>query len=426
MKGILSIRASKDSPWYHVPMVQAGFVTVFRLTGVIINNNDSYTDNPVVSVNFTYENGTPTHYRIGTSADLSNLPWIQFSQRPVSLTLQNYGTNNIYVQLKNEEVETSVKYNSINYIDNTVISITSFILASGQATYNKLTVPITLTANTTPTHYRIGESSDLSAVQWIAYPGSGISYTFSDYGSKVAYAQVKNATLESRIASASIVLEQQAVSTGKVYLGFNNSATGNVLKQTITGVSYNQINGNLNILNGSANLYKSDGSILSNWFFNFNKNVYYQPNNIFVDQQGAWVSLIKGEEAQLDTGDIPIAAYLQAIIPSNMNGKMRLSFTLPSGNYSIRFLWSGKSYVAMKESERLATHYAVCQGSNILAETQNGVGTGEGWTAFNNSSFHNELNFTISDSSIPVDLAAWSTLQGGRPGINLIELTKLS
>lgn len=80
----------------------------------------------------------------------------------------------------------------------------------------------------------------------------------------------------------------------------------------------------------------------------------------------------------------------------------------------------------MKESERLATHYAVCQGSNILAETQNGVGTGEGWTAFNNSSFHNELNFTISDSSIPVDLAAWSTLQGGRPGINLIELTKLS
>lgn len=426
MKGILSIRASKDSPWYHVPMVQAGFVTVFRLTGVIINNNDSYTDNPVVSVNFTYENGTPTHYRIGTTSDLSNLPWIQYSNKPLQFTLQNYGTNNIYVQLKNEEIETSVKYDSINYIDNTVISITDFILAGGVSTYNKLSVPIELAANTTPSHYRLGESSDLSSVNWIVYDSSNITYNFKDYGNKVLYAQVKNSTRESIILSASVILKQEVDSPEKVYLGFNNAVGGNVLNQVISGISYNQINGSLNILNNSANLFKSDGSVLSDWFFNFNKNVYYQPNNIFVDQQGAWTTVLNGEEAQSDTGDIPISAYLQAIVPVNTSGKMRLSFTLPSGNYSIRFLWSGKSYVAMKESERLATHYAVCQGNTILAETQDGVGTGEGWTALNNSSFHNELEFLVSDNSTPIDIAAWSTLQNGRPGINLIELTKLS
>lgn len=426
MKGILSIRASKDSPWYHVPMVQAGVVTVFRLTGVIINNNESYTENPNVSVNFTYENGTPTHYRVGTTSDLSNLPWVQFTQNPIQLTLQNYGTNNIYVQLKNEEIETSVKYDSINYIDNTVISITDFILAGGVSTYNKLSVPIKLTTNTAPTHYRIGESSNLSSVNWVAYNGSNITYTFSDFGKKTLYAQVKNTTRESVISNSSIILEQEVTSPEKVYLGFNNTTTGNVLNQVISGISYNQISGNLNILNNSANLFNSDGSVLSNWFFNFNKNVYYQPNSIFADQQGALISNVNGEEAQSDTGDIPISAYLQAIVPSNINGKMRLSLTLPTGSYSIRFLWSGKSYVSMKESERLATHYAVCQGNNILSETSNGVGTGEGWTALNNSSFHNELEFLVSDNSTPIDIAAWSTLQPGRPGINLIELTKLS
>lgn len=425
MKGILSIRASKDSPWYHVPMIRASITTEFRLTGVTINNNDSYTEDPNVSVNFTYENGTPTHYRIGTTADLSGLSWIPYSQRPVSFTLQNYGTNNIYVQLKNDDIETNVKYHSINYIDNTVISITNIVLAGGQTTYNSLVVPITLTTNITPTHYRVGESSDLSAVPWVVWSGSFAAYTFSGYGAKILYAQVKNSLGESTTSNSSIMLEQQLSSSDKVYLGFNNPSTGSILKQTFSEVSYNQINGNLNILNNSANLYNSDGVVLSNWFFNFNKNVYYQPNDIFVDQQGAWTASLSGEVAQSDTGDFPISAYLQALIPSNMNGKMRLSFTLPIGSYSIRFLWSGKSYVSMSENERLASHYAVFQGNDVLAETQGGVGTGPGWTALNNVRFHNELSFSISNSSVPVDIAAWSTLQGGRPGVNLLEIIKL-
>ena len=332
MKGILSIRASKDSPWYTVPMVQRTVSTVFSLSSVIINGGASSTTSTTLSVDFTFTNGSPTHYRIG-------------------------------------------------------------------------------------------ETSDLSSVAWIAY-SSSIAYTFSSYGTKTLYAQVKNATSTSPTSSSSIVLQEVSSGEIKMYLGFNNPTTGTILKNTLSGVTYNQINGNLNIVNNSAPLYDSNGNELKSWLFNFNKNTYYVANEVFPNQSGANITLLSTEIAQSDTGNIPISAYSQALLSSSMSYKMRLSMTLPIGSYTIRFLWSGKSYVSMSETERQATHYAVCQGNSILSQTDGGVGTGTGWTALNNVAFHNPLNFVVSNASVPIDIAAWSTKQGGRPGINLIEITK--
>ena len=423
MKGILSIRASKDSPWYTVPMVQRTVSTVFSLSSVIINGGASSTTSTTLSVDFTFTNGAPTHYRIGETSDLSSVAWVAYSSKPISYTISGYGTKTIYMQLKNAEIETYVKSSSINYIDSSVINITNFTIAGGVSPYSNLTVPISLSTNGAPTHYRIGETSDLSSVAWVAY-SSSISYTFSSYGTKTLYAQVKNATSTSPTASSSIVLQEESSGEIKMYLGFNNPTTGAILKNTLSGVTYNQINGNLNILNNSAPLYDSNGNELTSWLFNFNKNTYYVANEVFPNQSGANITLLSAEIAQSDTGNIPISAYSQALLSSSMSYKMRLSMTLPIGSYTIRFLWSGKSYVSMSETERQATHYAVCQGNSILSQTDGGVGTGTGWTALNNVAFHNPLNFVVSNASVPIDIAAWSTIQGGRPGINLIEITK--
>ena len=423
MKGILSIRASKDSPWYTVPMVQRTVSTVFSLSSVIINGGASSTTSTTLSVDFTFTNGAPTHYRIGETSDLSSVAWVAYSSKPISYTISGYGTKTIYMQLKNAEIETYIKSSSINYIDSSVINITNFTIAGGVSPYSNLTVPISLSTNGAPTHYRIGETSDLSSVAWVAY-SSSISYTFSSYGTKTLYAQIKNATSTSPTANASIVLQSASSGPTKMYLGFNNPSTGNVLAQQLLGVTYNQISGNLNVLKESSNLYDSGGNIMPSWFFNFNKNLYYAPNDIFVNQNGANATLLASEVAQSDTGDIPIAAYSQTVLSASISYKMRLSMTLPAGSYTIRFLWSGKSYVSMSDTERKATHYAVCQGNSILSQTDGGVGTGTGWTALNNVAFHNPLNFVVSNASVPIDIAAWSTIQGGRPGINLIEITK--
>ena len=128
------------------------------------------------------------------------------------------------MQLKNAEIETYVKSSSINYIDSSVINITNFTIAGGVSPYSNLTVPISLSTNGAPTHYRIGETSDLSSVAWVAY-SSSISYTFSSYGTKTLYAQVKNATSTSPTASSSIVLQEVSSGEIKMYLGFNNPNT---------------------------------------------------------------------------------------------------------------------------------------------------------------------------------------------------------
>ena len=117
MKGILSVRASKDSAWYCVPMLKMSIQPVLRLTDVILNNGDASTNSANVSVDFTYADGTPTHYKINNVNDMSTVSWIPFTTKPISFTLSSFGTNNVYIQLKDDKTETAILSDSIIYVD---------------------------------------------------------------------------------------------------------------------------------------------------------------------------------------------------------------------------------------------------------------------------------------------------------------------
>ena len=70
----------------------------------------------------------------------------------------------------------------------------------------------------TPTHYRLGDSEDLSSVAWLEWT-EDITYTFSSSGNKTLYAQIKNAENEvSEVQSDSInvpdLSDKIVISTG--------------------------------------------------------------------------------------------------------------------------------------------------------------------------------------------------------------------
>lgn len=95
-----------------IEAVQPGSVT---LLSVGINAGAAATTSRTVAVLPTF-NGTPTHYRIGESADLSAETWVAYAGGEVAFTLSaNYGEKTVYMQLKNEQGESTVKSGSIEY-----------------------------------------------------------------------------------------------------------------------------------------------------------------------------------------------------------------------------------------------------------------------------------------------------------------------
>lgn len=126
-----------------IEAVQPGSVTLLT---VGINAGAATTTTRVVAVLPTY-NGTPTHYRISESADLSSETWIAYSGGEIAFTLSaDYGEKTLYMQLKNEQGESTVKSASISYEE-----ATTEIPLSG----------LTINGNTTIT---AGDSAQLSVV----------------------------------------------------------------------------------------------------------------------------------------------------------------------------------------------------------------------------------------------------------------------
>lgn len=83
------------------------------LDSVIINSGAASTIERNVSVKLT-TTGSFTHYKMAETADLLSTPWIQISTNTISYTLSNMlGNKTIYVQVKNNVGESSVKSASI-------------------------------------------------------------------------------------------------------------------------------------------------------------------------------------------------------------------------------------------------------------------------------------------------------------------------
>lgn len=148
-----------------------------------------------------------------------------------------------YLQRLNAEVTTPI-LNSIN-------------INFGDMTTFDANVVVNFDVTGAFTHYRIGEVSDMSGITWIAGSSKNQNYILSSgIGSKIIYAQVKNAVGVSMIRSATIELQERPIVKYTVTGQSNNADYGIVLpaEQEVS-------EGDTAYLTATAN----DGYLIENW-----------------------------------------------------------------------------------------------------------------------------------------------------------------
>lgn len=180
-----------------IETVQPGSVT---LLAVGINAGADTTTSRVVAVLPTF-NGTPTHYRISEASDLSAETWIAYSGGEIAFTLSaEYGTKTVFVQLKNEQGESSVKSGSISYEE-----ASAEILLSG----------LTINGSTTIT---AGESAQLS----VAYTPANTTQTGVVWSSSdEAVATVSASGRVSAVAAGAVVITARSTANPNISTVYN-------------------------------------------------------------------------------------------------------------------------------------------------------------------------------------------------------------
>lgn len=199
---------------------------VLNLSSLSINNGDVSTSNPSVILTFGYV-GTATHYMVSSSASFTGASWVAFTDNP-TFTLDNaaFGIKTVYAKLKNSTVETAAVSDTITLINPNEIALNSVAINNGDENTASLNVSVSLGITNTPTHYKIGETADLSAVAWQTFSASPLSYTLSGYGTKTVYVQLKNATSSSAILS-DLITAIQPVTLNSILINNADVSTDN-------------------------------------------------------------------------------------------------------------------------------------------------------------------------------------------------------
>lgn len=395
-----------------------------RLNSITINDGDASTNSGTVTVKFETLNSI-TKYKIGKQADLSDCAeWIAWSGSTVQYNSGIVdGDLTIYAQVGNESTESSIKFDSILVVQPVVLA--SIKLADGKEAFAGYTIPVSFEISQgTPTHYRLSETSaSLTSATWRIWK-DGITYKFSAIGSKTLYAQVKNVLSESGVVNDSISLTEPPV---KMILGFNGKINNSIEIETANGETINQIKNSTYSGYDAHQLRDNQGNLLP-WYFNLNSSKYLQ-NSVFA---GDGMNNFESNSTANDDGVFPVSIYLKCLSPINViadgSKKLRLSFRLPTGHYKARILYSPGDNFLMEESFRVNSYYGIYEGTDERAKVN--VAT-SGFTGRGNNQYNNEFEFDITKdpATSDVNFAAWqegTPVKGYRPGINLIELTKLS
>lgn len=330
------------------------------------------------------------------------------------------GNLTVYAQVGNETTESSIKSDSILVVQPVVLG--GITLADGKESFAGYTVPVSFEISQgTPTHYRLAETSaGVTAATWLEWK-DGITYKFSAIGNKTLYAQVKNALSESGVVNDSISLTESPV---KALIAFNGTTNNNVDYSVVNGDTINQ--STMAIYQGyeAKQLKDNQGNLLP-WYINYNSGKY-MANAVFADNN---TNNYNTNTTASDDGIYPADTFkmCQACMNNIADGsrKLRFSLNLPSGKYKARILYSPANNFLLEEKYRVNSYYGVFAGETQLAKAN--VGT-VGFTGKGNNQYNNEFEFTVSSKG-DIDFAAWqegSPIQNYRPGINLIELTKLS
>lgn len=392
-----------------------------RLNSISVNDGDEVTSTGVVQVTFNTMN-TITKYKIGKQADLSDCPaWINWSNATVRFDSgMTEGELTVSAKVGNSTTESDIKSDSIRIVQ--PVTVTAITLAAGEESFAGFNVPVAFTIGQgTPTHYRLAESaSALNSAAWLAW-GDEIMYKFANIGRKTLYGQVKNEVSESTVVNDAITLTEPPV---KAVIAFNGSTNNTIEYSVANGDTINQTKIALHTGYNAKQLKDSQGNLLP-WYINYNSDKY-APNAIFANNNS---NNYNSNTTANDEGVYPAETFTicQQCMENLANGskKLRISLTLSAGRYKARILYSPANAFLLAENYRLNSYYGVFAGETQLAKVNVGK---SGFTGSGNNQYNNEIDFTVSADG-DIDFAAWqegSTIQNYRPGINLIELTKLS
>lgn len=404
--------------------IEAVVTTPLTLSGLTINNGASITNSPNVTIGFTYT-GIPTHYMLSESSDFTGASWVEFTENPLYTLSEGYEIKTIYGKLKNLTTEsTSVVNDSIEYAYLEDVSLTSIIINSGDSSTESRNITIGLTLTGPPTEYRVGETSTLSGVTWIEYTGNTITYQMSETtGVKTIYVQIQNPLSISSIVSDSIILEEPIVGAVCSFIGeLNNISYPTVGETTLNVFSPAAIHESW----GRLQLKSKSGNDLQ-WFYEKNAS-HYQANYTTTDP-GTNLSTISSSTDTGNSGPYPdtYLAQSQILNGTGNNGayKGRMAFTLPVGTYKFQFIMSVSAGYALEYNYEDDALYRVdvngVEGTPVAAGVL-------GFTGVNNSNFNAETTFTVGTAGNGnVNLYIYNNINWGyRPGVNLIEITKLS
>lgn len=396
------------------------------LNSVVINDGIGFTASGIVSVLLNTLN-TITKYRIGTEADLSALPWQQFSTATVQYTSAvQEGQLILYAQVANDGSESETKSSSITIVRPVVLS--SITLDTGGSEFSGFTLPVSLTISQgIATHYRLAETTiKLEAAEWAQVSGN-IQYTFAEIGSKTLYAQVKNQVSESSVVSSSILINEPPVAAVFCLYG-GNDISNNIIDYPVSnGITINRVRF-IEYLGYKQKQFKSKQGSLLPWFLELDRATYYQPNDMMTLTASGFGNL--SQFNSILTGDAGV--YPDVYIKwANCTGpsKGRVVLTLPIGKYKFKMLMSVAAGAGLTESgvsARSGCFYSVHVSNVEKAKTV--VGS-EGFTGVNNVSFNAEMTFEVLSGDVSngnVTLYAWnSSTENYRPALNLLEIEKL-
>jgi hypothetical protein len=182
-------------------------------SGFMLNHGAAVALSRTVDLDFTFSDGTPSHFRASENPDnLPNAEWQPYAAGSTTYTFASdaHGWKTVYAQLKNEFGETEVKSDSILYKPlYAKLSLTAYSLngAAQRTSSREVTLNHTV-ANGTPLWYSAAEEPAQVGDRWLPYATLPV-YTLSEgAGLKTVYLAVANEADTSAIAAAQIYLDE--------------------------------------------------------------------------------------------------------------------------------------------------------------------------------------------------------------------------
>lgn len=205
---------------------------VLELNNVIINNDNPSTFSNTVSVELV-TTGTPTHYRIGALADLSDSVWQPFTPSFDYTLPSSFGTHLLYIQIKNNSTESSILNRNITYLNSQIV-LTSLVLSAGGNTTANSDIFIIPQYSGIVAEYLVSDDANFSGASWNAFD-SNIPFTLSTYGIHTIYVRLRNTEESSNVLSLQVTYSNAVLLTSIVA---NNGDLTTVLNEVPVMFNY--------------------------------------------------------------------------------------------------------------------------------------------------------------------------------------------